>query len=151
MIAGHFPSWSRIVYIQWLQHQRLTFLLFTLVKWNYHRLLDVTDMVLSQRSCDYRNCTATSKAVRQHGLGWGVEGSHVHKVREQRTVRKGHFEMVTTELSAERGAGAHLAGRRQRHMKQQEAFKLLWLLQCSRKGRQRDIVPWRQEATEAHM
>lgn len=58
---------------------------------------------------------------------------------------------MTTELSPERRAGVHLVGRSQGDVQQQEAFKLLWLLQGSRKGGQRDIIPRRLKATEAHM
>lgn len=69
-------------------------------------------------------------------MGWGGVWRGIMCIRSG---NKEQLGKVTSrwwkrELSAERGAGAHLAGRRQGHMKQQEAFKLLWLLQCSRKG-----------------
>lgn len=144
-MTGHFPSWSRRVYIQWSQYQKFNIFVDHIDKMKlHHRLWDVfmiqhyfwrtryaASIALSHRSWNYRRHPpppAKSQEAPQ------VLGQVCTETRNNSWERS--FPVVTSELSPERWVRAHLVQGEESGGGGQETQNSKMLSSCSRAFRQ---------------
>ena len=161
-MTRHFPSWSRMVYIQWSQYQKINIFadhIDKILDVFIHSALFLEDPLhgkhgaVPQKLRLQKASTTTSKVPRSPtGAGPGV-----HKDREQqlgKVFSSGDIWAQSRKMSrCSSGPGGRKWGRRPGDSKQQDAFQLLPCLQAagkegrgaqdSRSGGQRrvNIVP----------